>query len=112
MPHNEPLITLKVLLVDDEFLMQTAAGRATRALVEELQQRDVEVLTATAVDDAMSIVISDPSIQCFIIDWALDNGSTDHNNSQQLIELVRSPDTPRHKWTGVLPSSSPLARLP
>ena len=70
--------------------MQTAAGRATRALVEELQQRDVEVLTATAVDDAMSIVISDPSIQCFVIDWALDNGTTDHNNSQQLIELVRS----------------------
>lgn len=90
MPNNERLITLKALLVDDELLMQTAAGRATRALVEELQQRDVEVLTAIAVDDAMSIVISDPSIQCFVIDWALDNGSTGQNNSQQLIELVRS----------------------
>ncbi|MGZ6368792.1 MAG: Orn/Lys/Arg family decarboxylase [Ktedonobacteraceae bacterium] len=90
MPHNERLITLKALLVDDEFLMQTAAGRATRALVEELQQRDVEVLTAIAVDDAMSIVVSDPSIQCFVIDWALDNGSTDFNNAQQLIELIRS----------------------
>jgi arginine/lysine/ornithine decarboxylase len=42
------------------------------------------------VDDAMSIVISDPSIQCFIIDWALEDGSIDHNNSQQLIGLVRS----------------------
>ena len=90
MPNKERLITLKALLVDDKFLMQTAAGRATRALVEELQQRDVEVLTAIAVDDAMSIVISDPSIQCFVIDWALDNGSTDQNTSQQLIELVRS----------------------
>jgi len=90
MPNNERLITLKALLVDDELLMQTAAGRATRALVEELQQRDVEVLTAIAVDDAMSIVISDPSIQCFVIDWSLDNGSTGQNNSQQLIELVRS----------------------
>jgi len=90
MPNKERLITLKALLVDDELLMQTAAGRATRALVEELQQRDVEVLTAIAVDDAMSIVISDPSIQCFVIDWSLDNGSTGQNNSQQLIELVRS----------------------
>jgi len=81
MPHSERLITLKALLVDDEFLLQTAAGRATRALVEELHQRDVEVLTATSVDDAMSIVVSDPSIQCFIIDWALDTGSTGHNNS-------------------------------
>lgn len=90
MPHNERLITLKALLVDDELLMQTAAGRATRALVEELEQLDVEVLTAIAVDDAMSIVVSDPSIQCFVIDWALDNGSTNQNTSQQLIELVRS----------------------
>lgn len=90
MPHSERFIMFKALLIDDEFLLQTAAGRATRALVEELQQRDVEVLTATSVDDGMSIVVSDPSVQCFIIDWSLDNGSTGHNSSQQLIELVRS----------------------
>lgn len=90
MPHSERLIMLKVLLVDDEVHSQTAAGRATRALVEELQQRDVLVLTATSVDDAMSIVISDPSVQCFIIDWALASGSTGGSSSPQLIELIRS----------------------
>jgi len=90
MPNSESFIVLKVLLVDDEFLMQTAGGRAMRSLVEELQERDVEVLTSSTVDDAMSIVISDPSIQCYVIDWTLVQGSTDHHTSQQLIELVRS----------------------
>ena len=86
MPNKERLIELKVLLVDDEFLLQTAGGRATRALVDELRDRGVEVLTATAVDDAMSIVISDPSVQCFVIDSALEDGSKDQKSSEKLIE--------------------------
>ncbi len=34
MPQNEPLLAFKVLLVDDELLLQTAGGRATHELWE------------------------------------------------------------------------------
>jgi hypothetical protein len=37
MVHGERLINMKVLMADDELKSQTARGRATRALAQELR---------------------------------------------------------------------------
>lgn len=84
--QQESLMKPKVLLVDDEFLEQTASGRATRALSDALTQAGTDVLTATSDEDGQSLVVSDPSIQCFVLDWELDKKTT----AQALIELIRA----------------------
>jgi arginine decarboxylase len=48
MTHGERLIRMKVLMVDDELAEQTANGRAARALVQELRDRDVIIVEATS----------------------------------------------------------------
>jgi hypothetical protein len=48
MTHGERLIRMKALMVDDELAEQTANGRAARALVRELRDRDVIVVEATS----------------------------------------------------------------
>src|SRR5215470_14112089 len=55
-------LSLRALIVDDELPEPTAEGRATRALVQELQGRGIEVVEAASADDAMSVVVSDSSI--------------------------------------------------
>ncbi|MBV9706396.1 MAG: arginine decarboxylase [Chloroflexi bacterium] len=83
---QDSLIRSKVLLVDNEYLEQTAAGRATRAVSESLKQSGVEVLTAVTDDDGKSLIISDPSIQCFLLDWELGEEAM----AQDIIGLIRS----------------------
>ena len=63
MTHGERLISMKVLMVDDELTAQTASGRAARALVQELRDRDVAVIEATSDDDGQAVVLSDPSLR-------------------------------------------------
>lgn len=78
---------MKALVVDDELTEQSAAGRAVRGLVAELERRDVEVVTATAADDAIAIIRSDPALQCILLDWDL--GPEGHDLSASVVEAVR-----------------------
>ncbi|QIG46471.1 arginine decarboxylase [Nordella sp. HKS 07] len=78
---------LKALVVDDELSEQSAAGSAVRGLVAELERRDVEVVTATAADDAIAIIRSDPALQCILLDWDL--GPEGHDLSASVVEAVR-----------------------
>lgn len=94
MPHGERLLELKVLLVDDELHDQTANGRASRALVEVLRRRDVMVIESTSSADAHSIIVSDPSIQCFLVDWCLgDEDPETHAKAKALTALIRARNT-------------------
>lgn len=88
---GEMIFGLRALMVDDELQLPTANGHAARALVEELRNRDVEVVESMSSDDGQSIIISDPSIQCILLDWCLgDDDPTTHAKAKSLLSLIRS----------------------
>jgi len=68
------LDSFPVLLVDDELHDDTAAGRATRGLVEHLRSDGTPVITASDLDDAQEIVLSSANVSALLIDW-----DTHHN---------------------------------
>jgi arginine decarboxylase len=82
-------IKLRALVVDDELTNLTAEGRATRALVEELQGRGMEVVEAASAEDGMSVIVSDSAIHTILMDWTLgeDKG---HARAKALLAFVRS----------------------
>jgi len=82
-------ISLRALMVDDELGAATAEGRAAGALVQELQERGIEVVPATSAEDGHSVIVSDSAIHTILIDWTLD-GDEDHSRARGLLELVRS----------------------
>lgn len=82
---------MKALVVDDELTEQSAAGRAVRDLVAELERRDTDVVTAMAADDAIAIIRSDPALQCILLDWDL--GPDGHDLSASVVEAVRQRNT-------------------
>ena len=51
MIHGERLISMKILIINDELTTQTATGRAIRALSQELREGENIVLEATSADD-------------------------------------------------------------
>ncbi|TCF97309.1 arginine decarboxylase [Paraburkholderia strydomiana] len=80
-------VGMKALMVDDEVTQQSAAGRAVRTLIAELERRDIEVVTATSSEDAILVVRSDPAVQCILLDWDL--GAAGHEASSSVVEAVR-----------------------
>ncbi len=91
MVQGERIISMKALVVDDELGSPTAGGRAARSLVEELRNRDVEVVESTSADDSKFIILSDTSIQCLLLDWNIGNDDTaTHAKAKELLSLVRS----------------------
>jgi arginine/lysine/ornithine decarboxylase len=82
-------ISLRALIVDDELGTSTAEGRAARALVTELQGRQIEVVEALSAEDGRSVITSDSAIHALLVDWSLGNDKN-HANARGLIEYVRS----------------------
>jgi hypothetical protein len=80
-------LSLRALIVDDELASPTAEGRATRALVQELQDRSVEVVEAASIEDGMSVIVSDSAIHAILLDWTLGEG---HGSARELLRFVRS----------------------
>jgi CheY-like chemotaxis protein len=81
-------LSLRALIVDDELPTQTAEGRATRALVQELQGRGIDVVEATSAEDGLSVVVSDSAIHAVLLDWTLGN-DREHRRARHLLEFVR-----------------------
>ena len=81
----------KALIVDDEVNDQTSWGRASRALVAELQGRHIDVITAVSPEDGEAAVISDAGLNAVLVDWsfAADNPET-HEKATALLKRVRS----------------------
>jgi len=80
----------KVLLIDDEIGAATACGRALRALVNELRERNMEVVEAMSAEDGQSVIVSDTAIHTIMLDWSL--GADDeaaHGRAVGLLEFVR-----------------------
>lgn len=85
--HSGAPLGMRALFVDDELGEETAFGRAARALVAELERRDVGVLTAGTADDAVAVVGSDPSIECVLVDWDLAGGI---EGAMRVLDAVRA----------------------
>jgi arginine/lysine/ornithine decarboxylase len=79
----------RALVVDDELPAQTAEGRATRAIVQELQDRGIDVVEAESAEDGVSVVVSDSAIHAVLLDWTLGR-DTDHARAKRLLEFIRS----------------------
>ncbi len=82
-------ISLRALIVDDELGTPTAEGRAARALVTEMQGRNIEVIEALSAEDGRAVITSDSAIHALLIDWSLGDDKN-HARSRALIEFVRS----------------------
>ena len=82
-------LSLRALIIDDELPMLTAEGRATRALVQELKARGIEVVEAESAEDGISVVMSDSAIHAVLVDWTLGRNG-DHGRAKRLLEFVRS----------------------
>ncbi len=82
---------LKALLVDDELNDATSWGRASRALVTEMEGRHIEVVSATSPEDGEAIVISDAGLNAILVDWSFggDDALT-HARAKRLLHCVRS----------------------
>jgi len=87
--RNVKRISLRALIVDDELGTNTAEGRAARALVTEMQGRNIEVVEALSAEDGRSVITSDSAIHALLIDWSLGDDKN-HARSRGLIEYVRS----------------------
>ncbi len=93
MIQGERLISLKLLIINDELNAQTANGRAVRAIVQELREEDITVIEATSADDGQSVVLSDPSIQGILLDWTLSDDDMEHDKAKVLLKLIRERNT-------------------
>src|SRR5215510_15837291 len=87
--RNVKRISLRALIVDDELGTNTAEGRAARALVTEMQGRNVEVVEALSAEDGRAVITSDSAIHALLIDWSLGD-DRNHARARGLIEYVRS----------------------
>ncbi|HET7810736.1 MAG TPA: Orn/Lys/Arg decarboxylase N-terminal domain-containing protein [Steroidobacteraceae bacterium] len=87
--RNVKRISLRALIVDDELGAATAEGRAARALVTEMQGRNIEVVEALSAEDGHSVITSDSAIHALLIDWSLGD-DRNHARARGLIEHVRS----------------------
>lgn len=90
MAQGERLIRTRVLMIDDELAEQTASGRAARALAQELRDRDAQIVEACSADDGQAVVLSDPSLQCVLLDWTLSDDDAAHDKAKALVGLIRS----------------------
>jgi arginine decarboxylase len=96
--HTDPVLRrlgMKALLVHHEIEARSASGRATQALVAELEQRQVNVVVAASADDAVAVIAADPLIQCLLLNWELGDDDT-HEQAKRVLDAqrVRSATVP------------------
>jgi arginine decarboxylase len=85
-----PLRRFKVLIVNNDLNAENAKGTACRKLIGELEKKDTDVVGSLSIHDAESIVISDPGIDCILLDWDIGEEDASHAEATQLIEMTRS----------------------
>ncbi|WP_156921915.1 Orn/Lys/Arg decarboxylase N-terminal domain-containing protein [Azorhizobium doebereinerae] len=67
----------------------SAAGRAARALADQLRDEDVDVVIAASCADAALLFASDASFQAVLLDWDVD-GDPDHKAALAVIRSIRA----------------------
>jgi arginine decarboxylase len=87
--RTSKLMRRRALIVSDRSAhAETTGARAVRELADEFRQRDVEVVEAISHLDGESVVASDATIDCILIDWNL--GRNDAQSHAQVLSTLRS----------------------
>ncbi len=82
-------MSMRALIVDDEFHENTATGRALRMLAGHLGESGVTITSASTVIDGAAVIGSDASLQCVILDWDIDEG-TDRTFATAFLKTLRT----------------------
>jgi len=89
--RRSKILRHRVLLVDDDLEMSSAAGRAALLLRTELELNGVDVVCAPGAADGRSLFLSDAGLHGILIDWTLGNNPDDpHSTAMDLIQFIRS----------------------
>ena len=78
-----------VLVVSNKTHEDSAVGRATRALIEDMRHHDAEVIVSLTADDGRVMIDSDPHLQAVVLDWDLHRDSG-HCHAADLLRAVRA----------------------
>ena len=81
-------LDFKVLFICQDLTVETATGRAARALIGDLKGNDVVVVEATSAADATATVASDSAVQCVVLDWNLPDDDH-HDEAVAVLQEVR-----------------------
>ncbi len=81
-------LQMRALFACSTFAADTAAGRALAQLISDLEEGEVDVLFSSSAEDAQAILASDPTIQCLVVDWDLDQ-SANHAAAREMLEAGR-----------------------
>jgi arginine decarboxylase len=82
-------VVRQALVVDEGLADPTnAAGRSVRALVAELQARNIRVVEALSCDDGLATAVSDSGIHCILLNWT--QGHNDARAHEQATHLMRT----------------------
>ncbi len=87
--RTSKLMRRRVVIVHDRSTHgETTGARAVRELANEFRNRDVEVVEAISHADGESVVVSDATIDCILIDWNL--GGNAAQSQEQTLALLRT----------------------
>jgi len=88
--HDVPgiLFDRRVLVVHNGMNEVSAAGRATAALVRDLQARGISVIDAVSLREAQAQIATHALLQAVLIDWELE-GTSGHGSARSVIAAVR-----------------------
>ncbi|MGE4483425.1 Orn/Lys/Arg decarboxylase N-terminal domain-containing protein [Acidocella sp.] len=78
-----------VLVVSDKPHQDSAAGRAARTLIQDLEDHEVEAILSASVEDGQAVIDSDPHLQAVILDWDL-QADSGHRHAGDLLKDVRA----------------------
>ena len=87
--HSLGMLALLVSSPPDK---RTVFGRALDQLVHDVEGRGVSVLASESLNDAASILRSDPAVQCVLIRWEMDT-SEGHADCIKLLVKLRERNT-------------------
>ncbi len=89
--HNVPgiLFNRRALVVHNGMNDASAAGRATAALVQDLRDRNIEVIDALSQGEAEAQIASRALLQAVMVDWEL-AGPPGHESARNVIAAVRA----------------------
>ncbi len=89
--RRSKILRHRVLLVDDDLEMSSAAGRAALMLKSELELNDVDVVCAPGAADGRGLFVSDAGLHGVLVDWTLGNDpDAPHAAAMDLIRFIRS----------------------
>ncbi|MBD8617191.1 arginine decarboxylase [Pseudomonas putida] len=92
MTDHRNLLGMLALLISTQPDKRTVFGRALIQLIADVEERSISVITSERLDDAKSILSTDPAIQCVLLSWEMDK-SDDHQQCIDLLTTLRERNT-------------------